>query len=264
MPPKTPSSTPLISVVIPFYNEEENIEDLAREVVAVMENAYPGAWELLLVNDGSKDDTGRIAGQLAQEFPAVRALHLVPNSGQSAALAAGFRASTGRFVATLDGDGQNDPGDIPAALEFLKAKRADMVCGIRAKRADTWVRKISSKIANAVRNQILKDGAKDTGCSLKIFKRERIIAVPLFRNSHRYYPALIKMQGGKMVQMPVNHRPRAHGESKYGKGIRSRLFVGIYDLVGVYWLRKRAFRFQVVETEFPEPHESTTKKPTHR
>jgi dolichol-phosphate mannosyltransferase len=249
---------PFISVVIPFFNEDENIEELAREVVRVMEQAYPQSWELLLVNDGSKDETGRIAGQLAQEIPGVRALHLVPNSGQSAALAAGFRASRGRLVATLDGDGQNDPADIPKAVELLQNKRADMVCGIRAKRADTWLRKVSSKVANAVRNAILKDGAKDTGCSLKIFKRERIMAVPLFRNSHRYYPALIQMQGGKMAQMPVNHRPRAHGESKYGKGIKSRLFVGIHDLIGVYWLRKRAFKFQVVETEFNEPSASPT------
>ncbi|MGF1573380.1 MAG: glycosyltransferase family 2 protein [Sumerlaeia bacterium] len=239
----------LISVVIPFYNEEENIADLAHEVVQVMETAYPNQWELLLVNDGSADETGRIAGKLAQQVPNIRALHLVPNSGQSAALAAGFRACKGRYVATLDGDGQNDPADIPKALELLKAKRADMVCGIRAKRADTWLRKVSSKVANAVRNKILKDGAKDTGCSLKIFKREKIVNAPLFRNSHRYYPALIQMQGGKMAQMSVNHRPRAHGVSKYGKGIKSRLFVGIYDLVGVYWLRKRAFRYQVIESQ---------------
>lgn len=238
---------PTLSIVIPFYNEEENIADLAREVARVMEAAYPGSWELLLVNDGSKDATGEIADALSAENPAIRALHLVPNSGQSAALAAGFRASRGRLIATLDGDGQNDPADIPKAVELLERERAHMVCGIRAKRADTWLRKVSSKIANAVRNAILKDGAKDTGCSLKVFRRGNILRVPLFRNSHRYYPALIQMQGGRMAQMPVNHRPRAHGESKYGKGIRSRLFVGIHDLIGVYWLRKRAFRFRVVE-----------------
>lgn len=238
---------PEISVVIPFYNEEESIAAVCGETRRVLEEHFPDAWEIVLVNDGSRDRTGQLAIELAASSPRVRAVHLKPNSGQSAALSAGFWAARAPFIATLDGDGQNDPADIPRALEELRRARVDMVCGIRAKRQDTLIRKASSRIAFRVRNAILRDGVIDTGCSLKVFRRALMLRTPTFRNCHRYYPALFKMRGWKISQIPVNHRPRERGSSKYGGGINSRLWVGLADLAGVFWLKKRGLVFQVHE-----------------
>ncbi len=237
-----------LSVVIPFYNEEESVEEVCLEVSEVL-SAAPGlAWELIMVDDGSTDGTPGIVDGLAARLDNFRALHLSPNSGQSAALEAGFGAARGEFVATLDGDGQNDPRDILLLLGELEARGVDMMCGIRQKRADSPLRRVSSVIANRVRSGILKDRITDVGCSVRVFKRDCMRRIRFFRNAHRFFPALFIMAGFAVAEMPVNHRPRLKGASKYGRGINSRLWAGIADLAGVAWLRKRSLRYSVRES----------------
>lgn len=244
-----PDQRPLLSVVIPFYNEEENVETVCREVHEVLSEELTEPWELVMVNDGSRDKTPVLMEELATEFAHFRAIHLIPNSGQSAALEAGFRAAKGTIIGTLDGDGQNDPADLPLLMDQLRRRRVDMMCGIRARRADNFVRRISSRLANRTRAAVLKDNITDVGCSMRVFKRAIIRNVGFFRNAHRFFPALVIMRGYKVAEMPVNHRPRHKGTSKYGGGINSRLWVGIADLLGVYWLRKRALKYKTRETK---------------
>ncbi len=238
---------PYLSVVIPFYNEEESVEGVCAEVTRALAGFSDRGWELIMVNDGSSDGTARIVDELSRANANFRALHLSPNSGQSAALHAGFMAARGDIIATLDGDGQNDPADIPVLMEELSRRGVDMMCGIRMKRQDNIVRRVSSRIANRVRSAVLEDGITDIGCSLRVFRRECLAGVHLFRNSHRFFPALARMNGFSVGEMPVNHRPRSLGKSKYGGGINSRLWAGIVDLAGVYWMRKRAFSYTVTE-----------------
>ncbi len=238
---------PYLSVVIPFYNEEESAKNVCTEVKEVLDGHQGLKWELIMVNDGSSDRTPLILEELADGCTSFRALHLRPNSGQSAALEAGFRAARGEVVATLDGDGQNDPRDIFALLDAMEKAGVHMMCGIRQKRSDTFVRRISSRIANRVRAAVLKDDITDVGCSMRVFRPDCLQKIRFFRNAHRFFPALFKMAGFSVAEMHVNHRPRKHGTSKYGGGINSRLWVGIADLAGVYWLRKRAFVYTVDE-----------------
>jgi len=236
-----------LSIVIPFYNEEESVREVSEEVWHVL-SAVPGlTWELVMVDDGSTDQTPRIMADLAREYKLFRCLHLAPNSGQSAALEAGFAAARGEYVATLDGDGQNDPRDILLLLGELEARGVDMMCGIRQKRADSPLRRVSSVIANRVRSVILEDRITDVGCSVRVFKRDCMRRIRFFRNAHRFFPALFIMAGFAVAEMPVNHRPRLKGASKYGRGINSRLWAGIADLAGVAWLRKRSLRYSVRE-----------------
>jgi dolichol-phosphate mannosyltransferase len=238
---------PTLSVVIPFFNEEESLEKVCEEVREVLANEQDLIWELILVDDGSKDRTPQLIDDLVIRRENFHALHLRPNSGQSAALEAGFAEARGEFIATLDGDGQNDPRDIPRLLNALKANRVDMVCGVRQRRADNLVRRLSSRIANRVRSAVLKDRITDVGCSLRVFRRECLKRVRFFRNAHRFFPALFIMAGFSVAETPVNHRPRELGTSKYGGGINSRLWVGLADLAGVFWLRKRALRYTVTK-----------------
>jgi len=236
-----------LSVVIPFYNEEESVEEVCLEVSEVL-SAAPGlAWELIMVDDGSTDGTPGIVDGLAARLDNFRALHLSPNSGQSAALEAGFGAARGEFVATLDGDGQNDPRDILLLLGELEARGVDMMCGIRQRRADNIIRRLSSRVANRVRSSVLKDNITDVGCSVRVFRRACLERIRFFRNAHRFFPALFIMAGFSVAQTPVSHRAREHGTSKYGGGINSRLWVGLADLAGVFWLRKRALRYTMRE-----------------
>ncbi|MCC7391505.1 glycosyltransferase family 2 protein [Candidatus Sumerlaeota bacterium] len=234
----------LLSIVIPFYNEEENVGEVCEEVQSILNPQLADSWELVAVNDGSRDKTGDIIDRLAEKYPNLKPVHLVPNSGQSAALEAGFRAARGEIVGTLDGDGQNDPSDLFKLIEEMKKRGVDMMCGIRTKRADNWVRRTSSRIANKVRASILGDHISDVGCSMRVFRRSIVRNVGFFRNSHRYFPALVIMRGYTVAEMPVNHRPRSHGSSKYGGGINSRLWVGIVDLMGVWWLKKRSLKYK--------------------
>ena len=239
------NQAPYLSIVIPFYNEEESLPSVCREVGEVFSQEFPHSWELVMVDDGSTDRTGDLVDELDAQFPHYHAIHLTPNSGQSAALEAGFRAARGEFIATLDGDGQNDPRDIPRLLDAMQQSGVDMMCGVRAARADNFVRRASSRIANNVRSFFLKDNITDVGCSLRVFRRQCVEQVRFFRNAHRFFPALFIMAGFSVDEMPVNHRPRESGTSKYGGGINSRLWVGIADLYGVYWLRKRFLRYRV-------------------
>ncbi len=235
-PPASPSSIagPDLSLVVPVYNEEENLAPLAAEIAsALLPSGH--TYELLLVDDGSTDASPQAMAELAAADPRIRVIRLRQNSGQSAALDAGFRFARGRIVVTLDADLQNDPADIPRMLAELS--RADVVCGIRANRRDTWVRRISSRIANAVRNRLTHEQVTDVGCTLRVCRRELLSNLPMFTGLHRFLPTLLKMQGGRVVEIPVNHRPRLHGVAKYGIG--NRLWRALADLFAVRWMQKR-------------------------
>ena len=231
----------LVSLVVPFYNEEENIVPLAERVEAVFAGLPDYDYECLFVNDGSKDGTRAALERLQAANPRMRPLHLVKNSGQSAALLAGMRRAKGEYVLMLDGDLQNDPCDFPKMLALLKDY--DCVCGYRAKRNDTWFRKLSSKVANRVRNAILQDGIRDSGCGSKGFRRKCIAHFIPFNGQHRFFAVMVRKAGFSIAEMEVTHHARVHGVSKYG--LNNRLWRGIYDLIGVGWLRKRYVPFQV-------------------
>jgi dolichol-phosphate mannosyltransferase len=219
-----------LSIIIPFYNEEENVEPLLREVQA----ACPGA-EIVAVDDGSKDAT--LARMRA--VAGVTALSLPRNLGQSAALYAGLFHATGRVCVMLDGDGQNDPADIPTLVAALD--KADFACGYRRTRQDTWNRRVASRFANNIRRFFLKDQVRDTGCSLKAMRREHVGYLIPFNGLHRYIPALLLNAGLTLVEVPVNHRPRTRGVSKYTIG--GRALRGLRDLFGVAWLMARQIRY---------------------
>jgi len=225
----------LVSVVVPFYNEVENVPRLADEIDAVFRDLPGYDHECLFVNDGSTDGTREAIDSLHAARPHVRAIHMAHNSGQSAALVAGMRRAKGDYVFILDGDLQNDPCDFPKMLELLQDY--DCVCGYRAKRKDTWVRKMSSKIANNVRQWLLQDGIRDAGCGSKGFRRKCIEHLVSFNGQHRFFAVMMRAAGMSIAECEVTHHPRQFGESKYG--ISNRLWRGIYDLFGVRWLKKR-------------------------
>lgn len=232
---------PLASIVVPFFNEEDNVPELAARVAAVFADAPEYDYECVFVNDGSTDGTRAALDRLAAENPNVRPLHFVKNCGQSAAVIAGMRHARGAYILTLDGDLQNDPVDLPRFLALLQTH--DCVCGYRAKRNDDFIRKLSSRVANTVRNAILHDGIRDSGCGAKGFRRACIPHLPCFNGVHRFMAVFIRRAGFTLVEMPVTHHPRIHGVSKYGIG--NRLWRGLYDLVGVAWLRRRHVVYQV-------------------
>jgi dolichol-phosphate mannosyltransferase len=215
-----------ISIIIPFYNEEENVDPVIREVLAT----NPGA-EVIAVDDGSHDGT---AERLAA-IPGIRVIRLPSNLGQSAALYRGLEAAEGDVCVMMDGDGQNDPADIPKLIALLD--RADVVCGYRAHRRDTWNRRLASRLANRIRNAVLHDGIRDTGCTLKAVKKEHVRHLVPFNAMHRFMAALFKSAGLTIVEIPVNHRPRQAGVSKYT--VAGRAVRGLYDLLGVRWLVSR-------------------------
>jgi dolichol-phosphate mannosyltransferase len=240
-PHSNPAATsPDVSVVIPVCNEHENVLPLAREIHAALSGKY--AFEQVFVDDGSTDQTAAaVIDARAQGMPEIRLLRHVQRSGQSAAVATGVRHARGRWIATLDGDGQNDPADFPKLLAALldPARPAlKLVMGNRTTRRDTWLRRVSSRVANGVRSWILKDGTPDTGCGIKVFDRDVFMHMPRFRNMHRFMPALFQREGCDVISLPVNHRERVRGTSKYG--LHNRLWVGIVDLFGVSWLIRRA------------------------
>ena len=217
-----------LSLIIPFYNEEENVS----AVIAEARLAVPEA-EIIAVNDGSRDRTPALLDAEAN----LRVIHFPKNLGQGPALYAGLLASTRPFAAMMDGDGQNNPNDLPALLQLLEKNQADFACGIRTPRMDSWQKRTASKIANAIRRAFLMDGAHDTGCSLKIIKREDVRFLVPFKGMHRYLPALLGAAGLRLGELPVAHRPRRAGTSKYT--IAGRAWVGIQDLIGVGWLIRR-------------------------
>jgi glycosyltransferase involved in cell wall biosynthesis len=236
-------STPLrpqVSAVVPAYNEVECVPLLVDELRAALD-ATSRTWEMVLVNDGSTDGTAEALSRAAAADGRLRVYHLEKNAGQSAALAAGLERARGDVIVTLDADLQNDPADIPALLAALDG--ADVVSGIRATRRDNWLRRVSSKVANATRRAALGDSVTDIGCSLKAYRREVLVGLPLFVGVHRFLPALCSFRGARVVELKVRHRPRTRGVSKYGMG--NRLWRGIHDLIGVSWLKHRLVRYRV-------------------
>ena len=233
---------PVLSVVVPVRNEEANIQPLIAEIQAALAGVD---HEIVYVDDGSTDGTAAQllaaqAGAIQAGFPSALVLRRHRSScGQSAAIVTGVRAARGAWVATLDGDGQNDPADIPALFARAQAEPSGLllVAGHRTRRRDSWTKRQSSRIANQVRAALLHDATPDTGCGLKVFRRAAFLELPCFDHMHRYLPALFIRAGGDVVSVPVNHRPRTQGRSNYGT--LDRLWVGLFDLVGVAWLQRR-------------------------
>lgn len=236
------NSTPDLSVVFPVYNEEENVPILLGQVAAALEGKG-WTYEIIAVDDGSTDRSLEALRASREKYPTLRILTFEKNAGQTAALDAGWRNARGKLVVSLDADLQNDPADIPPMIKKLEDSGADMVIGVRVNRHDTWSRKMQSKIGNGVRNWITRDHITDTGCSLKLVRREAIEGVKLFTGMHRFLPTLVRMQGYKVVEMPVNHRPRQFGTSKYGA--MNRAFRGLVDCFAVRWMGKRMLRYKI-------------------
>ncbi|MFN5011034.1 MAG: glycosyltransferase family 2 protein [Gammaproteobacteria bacterium] len=226
------NAAPEVSVVIPVCNEEENVAPLAREIVAALDGS---AFEVIFIDDGSTDGTAAALRALQGDIPQLRVLSHSFRAGQSAAVCTGVRHARAGWIATLDGDGQNDPADIPALL--AERGQAELVMGNRVQRRDTWLRHAQSRVANGVRGWLLGDGTPDTGCGIKVMHRETFMDLPRFDHMHRFLPALFMRAGKRVVSVPVKHRPRERGTSKYG--LFDRLWVGIVDIFGVMWLRRR-------------------------
>lgn len=229
-----------VSVVVPALNEADNIRPLVNEILAALGDDPD--LEIIYVDDGSDDESPAIFATLAKELaPRFRCIRHQRRCGQSTGVWTGIRHARNPWIATLDADGQNDPVNIPIMLNKLfegANPSMRLVAGWRQKRQDTWLKRISSRVANRVRSAFLKDSTPDTGCGLKVFSRELFLKLPYFDHMHRFLPALVLRAGGEVVSVPVNHRPRVQGVSKYG--FHNRLWVGIVDLFGVAWLQRRA------------------------
>ncbi len=234
---------PIYSVVVPFYNEAENLPALIREIDAML-RALEQPAEVILVNDGSTDSCAQPPGSPA--YP-IRWLHLTQNSGQSAAMYYGMQEARGKFIILMDADLQNDPMDAPRLLKKLEAEKLDMVTGVRTKRNDKWIRRISSRIANAVRGALLQDHTSDTGCTLKVVRAEAAKRLPGWNGMHRFMPALILSAGYKIGEMPVEHRARHAGVSKVAGG--KRAVRATVDLLGMLWFSRRQFKGRLKESK---------------
>ena len=228
-----------ISVVVPVKDEAENVAPLAREIAAA--TAGEPSVEIIFVDDCSSDGTGDVLKALKQELPSLRVIRHSSNMGQSRGIRTGVQAARSDIIVTLDGDGQNDPADIPKLLAILRgsldAANITLVSGIRAKRMDKFSRRLASRIGNSIRARLLNDGATDTGCGLKAFRREAFLALPYFDHMHRFIITLMLREGFGVRFVEVNHRERQHGASKYTN--LSRLLVSVNDLLGVRWLQRR-------------------------
>ncbi|MFQ5525649.1 MAG: glycosyltransferase family 2 protein [Thermoanaerobaculia bacterium] len=225
---------PDLSIIVPAYNEAENLAILVSEIRKALTWA-DSTYEIILVDDASTDASPGVMRRLAEANQYLRVIRHDCNLGQSAALVAGFERARGAIVITLDADLQNDPGDIPRLLEELDD--CDVVCGIRTERQDSWVRKVSSRIANGARNWMTSESIADVGCSLRAYRAEFLRGLPAFDGMHRFLPTLLRLNGARVREIPVNHRPRRFGTSKYG--VNDRLWRGISDLFGVRWLQRR-------------------------
>ena len=230
-------SSPEISVIVPLFNEEENIPILQSELDAALKGLD---YEIIFVDDGSADRTA----EEVKPSPNIRLIRFEKNAGQSAAIYAGLTAARGTTLVIIDGDLQNDPADIPRLLTQI-TQGADLVCGYRLKRQDTLVKRLTSQIANAVRSRYTQDGVRDTGCTLKAMRRECVRALVPFKGMHRFIPALVKGAGYRLVEVPVNHRPRRFGQSKYGLG--NRALRATMDMFGVRWLLSRRLNYKISE-----------------
>ncbi len=242
----TPDFDGRLSVVVPVKDEQDNVAPLLAEIHEAL--AALTEIEVVYVDDGSRDGTAQALAAARERYPRLRVLRHAESRGQSAAIHSGVRAARSPWIATLDGDGQNDPRDLPALLAQVSSGQRspglELVTGNRVSRRDTWLRRFSSRVANAG-GGLLGDRTPDTGCGLKVFGRDLFLALPFFDHMHRFLPALVLRQGGQVVSVPVGHRPRAAGRSKYG--LHNRLWVGIVDLLGVAWLQRRMQRPEVFE-----------------
>ncbi|MDR3633195.1 MAG: glycosyltransferase family 2 protein [Isosphaeraceae bacterium] len=257
----SPEVAGALSVVVPAKNEAASLPQLVDEIARALrpltnlrdDGPTLGGFELIVVDDGSTDDTPAVLKQLAARYPELQPIRLARNVGQSAATAAGFRAARGEWIATLDADLQNDPADLAPLWDALPGH--DGVLGWRIKREDIWSKRVISRWANRVRNAVLGQSIRDTGCSLRIFSRELALRLPMFRGSHRFLGPLLLREGARLAQLPVAHRPRPHGKSHYNLWNRSLRVV--VDLFGVAWLMRRDVRYEVIDdtpaTPFPSP-----------
>jgi dolichol-phosphate mannosyltransferase len=233
-----------LSVVIPVYNEEENLPPLWAELRGVLETLGM-TFEVVFVDDGSRDRSAELIRGFREADSRVRLVRLKTNAGETAATDAGFKAARGRFVVTMDADLQNDPHDIPAMLAELD--RWDAVTGWRAQRSegDSFIRRVSSRIANGVRNRLSDETIQDSGCTFRAFRRDCLRGLVLYRGFHRFIPTLLKMRGYRVLEVPVRNRPRRFGQSKYG--VMNRVFVATADLLVVRWMKNRFLRYEVAE-----------------
>lgn len=245
---------PRISVVIPFYNEEGNVLRLFDELVPILAEVDP-QWEIVAVDDGSTDGTAAELAEARQRHPGIRRLTFARNAGQTAAFAAGFRAVRGRIVATMDGDLQIDPRDLPPMIEQLDRDGVDLVHGWRRDRQDPWHKRLSTRIANRVRNWLTNESIPDTGCPLKVFRREVTDRFQLYDGMHRFFITLAHIDGFRSSQMIVRHRPRVRGSSKYG--LWNRVFRALRDCLVVRWMMKRHLRYQVRELDSETSRDET-------
>ena len=235
--PSSDAATVDVSIVVPVRNEAENIGPLIAEIAAALDGRWK--YEIIYVNDGSTDASGERIAAIMKQRENLRQIRHATSSGQSAAVRSGVRAARGAIVATLDGDGQNNPAFLPDLISAIEkgGERVGLVAGQRVGRKDTGFKKIQSRIANGVRNGILRDGTRDTGCGLKAFRREVFLMMPYFDGLHRFLPALVRREGYDIAYVEVTDRPRRSGVSNYG--FFDRLWIGIMDLAGVWWLIRR-------------------------
>jgi glycosyltransferase involved in cell wall biosynthesis len=235
-------TSPNLSVVVPVFNEEGSLPTLIPRLVEVLKT-LPFFYEMIFVDDGSSDGSRRILKEMASQYTSLRVIGFKENRGLSTALLAGMREARGEKIVTLDSDLQNDPKDIPLLLEYLD--RYDMATGWRQKREDQWLKKISSKIANGVRNWLSGENIQDSACTLRAFKRECIEEIPVFNGMHRFLSTLVKMEGYRIVEVPVSHHPRKFGRSKYN--IRNRIVRSFVDLLAVRWMKGRTIHYDIEE-----------------
>ena len=231
-----------ISVVVPVYNEEGNLPLLTSKLVEVLKN-LGRSYEIIFVDDGSSDGSRMILKEMTPQYPFLRILRFKENRGLSTALVAGMREARGEKIVTLDSDLQNDPADIPRLLGYLD--QYDMATGWRQRREDSWLKKISSKIGNAVRNWVSGETIQDSACTLRAFKKECIQEIPVFNGMHRFLSTLVKMRGYRIIEVPVSHHPRRFGKSKYN--IRNRMVRSFIDLLAVRWMKGRAIHYEIEE-----------------
>lgn len=228
-----------ISVVIPVYNEEDNIYPLIYALLPVLEK-IDKEYEIIFVNDGSIDKSGQILNEIVNKFNNIQVIHFNKNYGLTAAIDAGFKASDGNIVVTMDADLQNYPEDIPLLLKEIK--QFDMVCGWRYDRKDSWIKRLSSKVANSVRNALSKENVKDSACTLKAIRKECLKQIKLYKGLHRFLPTLFKIEGFSVAEVKVRHNPRKSGRSKFN--IRNRIFSSFIDLLVIIWMKKRSLNYK--------------------
>ena len=231
-----------ISVVVPVYNEEENLPVLIPEIAEVL-RPLGKTYEMIFVDDGSKDHSRRLLKEMVPQYPQIRILGFKKNCGETAAGAAGLKEARGEIVITIDADLQNDPKDIPRMLEYLKDY--DVVTGWRQKREDSWVKRITSRIANRVRNSLSGEEIQDSGCTFRAYKRECLQDIKLYKGMHRFIPTLVKMEGYRVIEIPIAHHPRKFGVSKYTTW--NRMWRAFVDLLAVKWMKSRHIHYEIEE-----------------